>query len=274
MKRREFLKTSLTASTLAGLSTATLRAAAAPAGGNREIYEWRIYRQKADGKADLLQTYLEKAAVPTWNRLGIKSVGVFVQQERAGQPGNTEVRDASAVHVLLPYSSAEAFAAITAQFNSDEQCQKLGAEYLGVNKDHAAFDRIDSWLLLAFAGMPKMELPAYSVDKKPRMFEIRRYESYSEPKALKKIDMFNSGEMDVMRETKLAPVFYGQALIGADLPHLTYMLSAENTDDHKAHWGVFGKHPKWNSMQKDPQYADTVSRIKNWFVVPTPYSQI
>jgi hypothetical protein len=201
-------------------------------------------------------------------------VGVFVQQERAGQPGNTEVRDASAVHVLLPYSSAEAFAAITAQFNSDEQCQKLGAEYLGVNKDHAAFDRIDSWLLLAFAGMPKMELPAYSVDKKPRMFEIRRYESYSEPKALKKIDMFNSGEMDVMRETKLAPVFYGQALIGADLPHLTYMLSAENTDDHKAHWGVFGKHPKWNSMQKDPQYADTVSRIKNWFVVPTPYSQI
>ena len=72
----------------------------------------------------------------------------------------------------------------------------------------------------------------------------------------------------------MAPVFYGQALVGADLPHLTYMLSAEDADAHKAHWGAFGKHPTWNKMQKDPEYADTVSRIKNWFVVPTSYSQI
>lgn len=264
----------MTVSTLAGLSNAALSATAAPAADSRELYEWRIYHQKADGKSDLLQAYLEKAAIPTWNRLGIKQVGVFIQQERSGPPANTEVRDAAAVHVLLPYPSADSFASITAQFNGDSECQKLGADYLGVSKEQAAFDRIDSWLLLAFAGMPRMELPAYSHEKKPRMFEIRRYESYSEAKAFKKIDMFNSGEMDVMRETKLAPVFYGQALIGADLPHLTYMLSAENADEHKAHWGVFGKHPTWNRMQKDPQYADTVSRIKNWFVVPTSYSQI
>jgi hypothetical protein len=273
MKRREFLKTSLTVTTLAGLSTTGLSAAPA-AGASREYYEWRIYRQKEGGKPDLLQAYLEKAAIPTWNRLGVKNVGVLVQQERTGAPTNTEQREPTAVHVLLPYSSAEAFASVTAQFNSDPECQKLGADYLGVDKDHAAFDRIDSWFLLAFAGMPKLELPAYSREKKPRMFEIRRYESYSEFKAFKKIDMFNSGEMDVMRETGLAPVFYGQALIGADLPHLTYMLSAENADEHKKHWGAFGKHPTWNKMQKDPQYADTVSRIKNWFLVPTAYSQI
>ena len=202
MKRREFLKTSLTVSTFAGLSTTGLSAAPAGGNANREYYEWRIYKQKPDAKPELLQAYLEKAAVPTWNRLGVKNVGVFVQQERSGAPANTEVRDAGAVHVLLPYPSADAFARITAQFNADPEREKLGAEYLGVGKERAAFDRIDSWLMLAFAGMPKIELPSYSTEKKPRMFEIRTYESYSEVKALKKLEMFNSGEIDVMRETK------------------------------------------------------------------------
>jgi hypothetical protein len=108
------------------------------------------------------------------------------------------------------------------------------------------------------------------------MFELRIYPSHSEVKALKKIEMFNSGEMDVMRETGLAPVFYGQALIGSGLPQLTYMLSAEDQAAHDKHWAAFGKHPVWKKMQNDPQYADTVIKdgIKNHFLLPTSYSQI
>jgi hypothetical protein len=106
------------------------------------------------------------------------------------------------------------------------------------------------------------------------MFEIRTYESYSEVKAFKKVEMFNSGEIDTMREVGLGPVFYGQVLVGANLPHLTYMLSAENQEEHKKHWDAFGKHPVWNKLKNDPQYADTVSRITNYLVVPTAFSQI
>ena len=94
--------------------------------------------------------------------------------------------------------------------------------------------------MLAFAGMPKIEFPAYCQEKKPRIFELRTYESHSELKALKKVEMFNAGEIDLMREVGLAPIFYGQALIGRDLPHLTYMLSAENQEAHKKHWNAFG----------------------------------
>jgi hypothetical protein len=119
-----------------------------------------------------------------------------------------------------------------------------------------------------------MELPAYSRERKSRIFELRTYESHSEAKALKKIEMFNSGEIDVMREVGLAPVFYGQALIGRDLPHLTYMLSAEDRSAHKKHWGGFGAHATWKKMKDDPQYADTVSKITSRFLVPTGYSQI
>ena len=89
-----------------------------------------------------------------------------------------------------------------------------------------------------------------------------------------KVEMFNSGEIDVMRETGLGPVFYGQALIGPNLPHLTYMLSAEDQDSHKKHWDAFGKHATWDKMKNDPKYADTVSKISTHFLVPTSYSQI
>ena len=77
-----------------------------------------------------------------------------------------------------------------------------------------------------------------------------------------------------MREVGLGPVFYGQALIGRDLPHLTYMLSAEDREAHKKHWGAFGQHATWKKMNGDPQYKDTVSKITSRFLVPTGYSQI
>src|SRR5204863_1171650 len=104
--------------------------------------------------------------------------------------------------------------------------------------------------------------------------EMRTYESYSESKALKKVEMFNAGEIEVMKEGGLGPIFYGQALVGRDLPHLTYMLSAETQEAHKKHWADFLKHPTWNKLKNDPQYADTVSKITSRMLVPTAYSQI
>jgi hypothetical protein len=267
MKRREFLKTTVAASTLAGLGTASLTASAAErAGGSaREYYELRVYRLKPGADHALLDAYVEKAAIPALNRLGVKPVGVFTE---------IDPKDGPALYVLRTYPSLEVFATAAARLSADPEYQKAGAEYLNSPKTNPAFERIDSWLMLAFAGLPKLELPAYCREKKARMFEIRTYESYSELKALKKVDMFNSGEIDTMREVGLGPIFYGQALIGSNLPHLTYMLSAENQDAHKKHWDAFKAHPTWVKLKNDPQYADTVSKIVSRFLVPMAYSQI
>jgi hypothetical protein len=266
MKRREFLRTSLAASSLAGLSASSLSLSAAESSATgREYYELRIYRLKAGAKSDLLDSYLETAAIPALNRLGIKPIGVFTERE---------TKEAPAVYALIPYPSLDSFSEAATKLLSDPELQKAGAAYLQSPKDNPAFDRIESWLMLAFAGMPKLEQPAYSKERKPRMFELRIYESHSEVKAIKKVEMFNSGEIDVMREVGLGPVFYGQALIGPSLPHLTYMLSAEDQDAHKKHWETFGKHPVWKKMSSDPQYADTVSKISNRFLLPTAYSQV
>ncbi len=260
MKRREFLKTSLAVSTLAGMSLT-----AAEPKGPQEFYELRVFRLGADSKGELLHRYLEKALVPGLNRLGIEPVGVFTEPEPKEGP---------AVFVLIPYAHPETAMSVAARLNADAEYLRAGADYIQTPKDKPGFDRIDSWFLRAFAGIPKMEIPAFSREKKPRLFELRTYESYSEAKAQKKVDMFNDGEIETMRETGLAPVFFGQALLGKDLPHLTYMLSAENMEEHKKHWSAFGRHPDWKRMSSDPQYADTVSKIRNYFLQPTACSQI
>lgn len=266
MKRREFLKTSIV-STVAGLGTAGFGVSSAQTGaGNREYYELRVYHLKAGAKTDLLDSYLEKAAIPAWNRFGIKPIGAFTERDS---------KEAPAVYVLIPYPSLNSFSECVAKMLAEPELLKTGADYLQAPKDNPSFDRIESWFMLAFAGMPRIEQPAYSKERKPRMFELRTYESHSELKALKKVEMFNSGEIDVMREVGLGPIFYGQVLIGSGLPHLTYMLSAENQEEHKKHWDAFGKHPTWKKLQADTQFADTVSKIQpSRFLLPTSYSQI
>jgi hypothetical protein len=279
MKRREFITGSLAASALAGVSTL---AVAAEKGQNmeRDYYELRAYRVKAGASHDLLDSYLEKAAIPAWNRLGIKAVGVFTEMEPPviTFPGSSEkpqkIEGPSPVWVLISHPSLASFSTGWSRLNADSDYQKSGASYLQTAKTDPAFDRIDSWLLLAFSGMPRLEVPELTREKKQRVFEMRTYESHSELKALKKVQMFNSGEIDVMKEVKLSPVFYGQALIGRDLPHLTYMLCGENKDLHKRHFGDFGKHPTWDKLKNDPEYADTVSKITSRFLEPVSYSQI
>lgn len=266
MKRRAFLKGSITAaaSSLAVSSALTSRAENNSDQG-REYYELRAYRLADANQHEALDKYLRDAAIPALNRAGIKTVGAFTEMEPKENP---------ALYLLIPYASLEAFGAASALFAKDEELRKAAGEYIQTPKNSPAFKRIDSWFLHAFTGMPKIELPAYSKEKKDRIFELRTYESYSEEKALRKIEMFNDGEIDIMREVGLAPVFYGQALVGSNLPHLTYMLSGENRDAHKKHWSGFTQHPGWKKISGDPKYADTVSKITNIFLQPTVYSQI
>jgi hypothetical protein len=241
------------------------RAVAAPANAPREYYEWRAYRLKAGTDHAMLDSYLEKALIPALNRLGSKPIGVFTEIDPKEDP---------AVFVLIPHPSIDAFVESGSKLVADAEHQKAGADYLNVSKKNPAFARIDSWLLHAFTGMPKIELPSYCQERKPRIFEARTYESHSEMKAQKKVDMFNNGEIEIMRDVGLGPIFYGQALVGSNLPHLTYMLSAENRDLHKQHFGAFGKDGRWKKMSADPQYADTVSKITSRLLQPAGYSQI
>jgi len=262
--RREFLKTSLVATTAA---LTGLPAAAAESTGNaRDYLELRCYRLRPGASHTLLDAYLENALIPALNARGIRAVGVFTEPE---------AKDGPAVWVLLPHASLESVASVTAALNADPAVQAAGAEYLHApTKANPAFDRLDSWLLLAFAGMPQLAVPALARDRQARIFELRIYESHSELAALNKVAMFNAGEIELMQQLNLSPVFYGQALIGRDLPHLSYLLCSPDRATHQKNWSAFGQHPVWLKLRNDPQYADNVSKVTSRFLVPAAFSQI
>src|SRR5678815_2376483 len=111
MKRREFLKNSLLASSFLGLSCSSMQTDVAKGSlKKQEYYELRVYRLKEGADRSLLDGYLQNAAIPAWNRLGISPVGVFVEKEPKEGP---------AVWVLIPYPTAEHFATASSKFNGD-----------------------------------------------------------------------------------------------------------------------------------------------------------
>ncbi len=228
-----------------------------------QYYELRVYTTQSEAQQKRINDYWKSAGVPAYNRMGIQPIGVF-----------TELEDSATNHiyVLIPCDSLEVFQAIPEKLAADADYQKAAADYLSALKSNAAYERFESSLLIAFDGMK--HLVVAPADKKPNIFELRTYMSSSEGKGLNKVQMFNSGEIPVMQEVGLAPVFYGRTLIGAKMPCLTYMLSGENLEAHKQHWQGFSSNPVWKKLSSDPQFQDNVSGIISIMLKRTSASQL
>jgi NIPSNAP protein len=267
MKRRDFLKSSVA---IAGAAAATTELLAAEESGRpaaREFYELRTYHLRRGPMQKRFDDFYREAAIPAMNRAGISPVGVF---SVATGP------DSPTMYVLLPHKSAEAFAGANERVRADADYQKAGADFINAPATDPSYVRVESSLLLAFEGMPKIEVPTSEAMKKGRLFELRTYESHSKKANSKKVEMFNKGEIAVFRRTGLAPVFFGETLIGPKMPNLIYMLVFENMAAHDKNWGQFGSDPEWRKLSTTPGYTDAeiVSNISNAFLRPTAYSQV
>jgi hypothetical protein len=267
MNSHTFFQTTLTLAALAGavsLAGIPTRASAADP-GQLQYYELRVYSTKSDQQQKLVSDYWQNAAIPACNRMGIQPVGVF-----------TELQDSptNKIYVLIPCDSLEVFAAIPARLAADAAYQTASAEYMARPKSDPAYERIESSLNVAFDSMKKLAVPPSAAEKKPWVFELRTYQSPSESKGINKIQMFNSGEVPLMREVGLCPVFFAQTLVGSQMPNLVYMVSGESMDEHKKHWEGFFNAPVWKKLISDPQYKDNVSRVINIFLKRTAASQI
>jgi hypothetical protein len=264
MKRRSFVKTALltgAVSTIPALSNASVLNAKK---ADMEFYELRVYTLKNSEQQTLVEDYFKSAAIPALNRLGIKHVGVFTELKPNGQ---------TRVFVIIPYKSIDDFITINDRLETDEKYKAQGSAYLTAPATAPAYIRIESSLLKAFTHAPKMAVPA----AKPRIFEVRQYQSASESAGKKKIEMFNSGgEIDTFKRLGFNPVFFSETIIGDARPNLTYMLTYDDMAAHNALWKAFGSDPDWKKVRTLPEYADSliVSKINSTFIVPTDYSQI
>ncbi len=255
------MKSSAAIASVAALSSKSL-AADAPKSA-REFYELRLYHLRRGPMQKRFDDFYKNAAIPAMNRAGIEKVGVFSVMTGPDSP---------TMYVLLPHKSSESFAASLDRVRSDEEFQKAGADFINVPPTDPSYVRVESSLMVAFEGMPKLEAP----EKKSRIFELRTYEAHSKKANKKKIEVFNNGEIAIFRRTGLTPVFFGETIVGTKLPNLTYMLTFENMAAHDANWGKFGGDPEWKKLSSTPGNTDPeiLTNITNVFLRPTPYSQI
>ena len=269
MNRRQFLTATAATASLVGLSVANRAAAEAVAASapEREFLELRQYHVRRGPMQRVFDDYVKNAAIPAMNRIGIQPIGVFNVSTGFDSPST---------YVLIPYRNLDQFATAPDRMAADEEYRKAGAAFINATAENPVYTRMESSLFQAFAGMPKLEVPKLAGDAKPRLFELRIYESHSKQANKKKVEMFNQGEIAIFRRTGLTPVFFGEARIGARMPNLTYLLAFEDMAAHDKNWGTFVSDPEWRALSSKPEYSDNaiLTNISNVFLRPGAGSQI
>ena len=260
MQRRDFLA----AAGVAAVSPLpTLEALGQPA--PRQYIELRRYHLLPGNKQRAFSTFVGDAMIPAMNRAGVGKVGAFTVVYGENAPS---------LLLVLTHQSLDSMVTLRERRAADATYTSAGKAILELPLADPAFVRVESTLLRAFEAMPAVEPSAGVAAKTPRIYELRTYESHSDPAALNKLKMFNAGEIPIFRRTGLTPVFFGETVIGAKMPSLNYMLTFADMPARDAAWAAFGKDPDWKTLSGDPQYKDNVSAITDIILRPTAYSQI
>lgn len=252
MNRREFSLAAVTAS-VAGVSGEVL----GQGSKGPSFYELRTYELRSDLPVAAFRTFLEKSYLPA------------IHPQLSGPVGAFEVvsgQDSPSVILLLQYDSPSKL------ISNTELTPKADASWKEFAASGMPYLRYRSELFRAFDAHPRVELPPKR--EEGHLFELRTYASKNAFKAAAKVDMFNSEEIQIFRACAMQPVFFGEALIGTNLPHLTYMLAFDDMEARDKAWGVFGSNPDWNRIRRDARWADTVSSIHASFLRPASFSQI
>ncbi len=258
MNRRRFLASSLAMSALGARAGAQSSDKPMP-----EFYELRQYHLRVTMR-QRFSDHLKDEALPAYNRAGISPVGVFTVGFGPDNP---------TFWVLIPHRTMLSVHEIDAKLQADQQYK---TPFLRLPSTDPGYVRIDSQLMAAFEGIPKLEKPTGALAGPSRIFELRTYESHNKAAHRKKVEMFNQGEIDIFRRTGLTPVFFGSNIIGPRLPSLTYMLVFEDMAARERNWPQFVNHPDWKKLVGTPGYADAeiVSNTHSFILRPTPYSQV
>lgn len=262
MDRRNFLSTSLS------LSASALPLAAAASGASPEYYELRRYQLASGPGPRLTEQYFSGALLPALNRLGITPVGAFSVYFGPDTP---------AYYVLLPSPKLETLVTADLQLMKDPDFVKAAAPFWDAPGGAPPFVKVESTLLRAFEGYPKLTIPPTAAKKEKRIYQLRTYVSPTNMDHVRKVEMFHHGEFDIFAKAGASGVFYADALIGPQLPSLTYMLSFPDMATLEAVWVKFGADPDWKKLSADPKFnltPPTVSNITSLVLRPLACSQV
>src|SRR3954467_11674969 len=168
MHRRHFITSTVGATLMAASSSAHAQTTAS-GGRTPDVYLWRQYVLRTGTQLGRLADFLQNAAIPALNRLGHSPIGVF--EVTFGLPTPT-------VFVLTPSVSLDGLVSIEGSLDHDQEFVKNADKYLNAAATDPVYIRQEVSLLAAFSNVPKIEVPAATAAKGPRLFELRTYESH------------------------------------------------------------------------------------------------
>jgi NIPSNAP len=265
LQRRHFLTSSLAAAAVA--LTPNDSQAQAPATKAREYYELRKYQVQSGPQVKLLQNYLADALVPALNRLGFSPIGVF----------NLDIGpETPSTYLLIPSTSLESLVTTELQLVKDEEFMKAAAPFWAAPAAAPGFNRIESSLMIAFEGWPRLVVPPVTAQHGKRVFQLRTYESPSQQDHVRKVEMFHSGEFEIFARTGFWQVFFGDTLIGPRMPQLTYIVAYPDISEIDVKWNAFRSDPQWLKLSALPKFSSEaiVTNISNQVLRPASFSQI
>jgi NIPSNAP len=230
---------------------------------SQEYYLLRKYSLRNGAQTALTQAYFAQALIPALNRISITPVGAFKLDIGPETP---------TYYLVIPATSVETLVALEQRLGQDGEFSKAAAPFLNAPATAPAYERVETSLLSAFRGWPKLTVPKSA----KRIFQLRTYESTGDAAHMRKVEMFNEAEISIFARTGLAPVFFGDTLVGHRMPSLTYMLTFEDVADLNKKWSVFAGDPAWKELSHRPGNTDPeiVSNISNLYLSPLSCSQI
>jgi hypothetical protein len=264
MKRRQFLAASIATSAAALAGTGAAQPAPA---GKREYYQLRRYSLIRGTELQLTQNYFKDALIPAATRMGLGPIGAFSLDIGPETP---------TYYLLIPGTSLETLVNLDPLLAKDEEFLKVAAPYWDATAAAPAFQRIETSLLAAFDGWPRITPPASSATKAKRIFQLRSYESPSNGEHVRKLEMFPGGEYQIFKDVGFRPLFYGDMLMGPRMPNMTYMLSFDNIDELYAKWDTEMNGAAWKALSTSKRYGfdPIVDVVSNQVLSPLDCSQI
>ena len=233
----------------------------------QQYYEIRIYTISGPAQEKMVDAYLRDVYLPALHRAGISKTGVF-------KPVETDTASyGKLVYLFIPFKTLEQYAELPGILEKDKVYTDAGKAFIDAPFDNPPYQRQQSILLKAFLFMPQFAAPGFTTPMAERIYELRSYESATEAKAAKKIEMFNQGgEIALFEKLKFNAVFYGEALAGNQKPNLMYMTTFTDMKSHDEHWKAFVESAEWKKLSGLEEYNNTVSKNHTHLLYPASYS--
>jgi hypothetical protein len=233
----------------------------------QDYFNIKVYNISSKAQEQKVDAYLKNVYIPALHRAGITQVGVFKPV------AEDTIWAGKVIFVFMPLRSVDQYLQLPIVLNNDKVFLEASKGFVDAPYDNPPYTRLENILLRAFINMPKFRAPSYTTKPSERIYELRSYESATEGKAIKKIEMFNQGgEVALFEKLGFNAAFYGEVLIGSHMPNLMYMTTFENKESREAHWAKFKEHPDWKVLQGMEEYKFTVSKNTTILTHPTDYS--